>query len=66
LKKAVTGLAPNITRGEIVVDLIPYADSVIYDKVQLGLDNVNVTLDMVDQLYDAAPDLKDSNPSQYE
>lgn len=66
MKKAINGLASNITSGAFVVDLIPYADGVIYDKVQLNLDNVNATLDMVDKLYDEAPYLENRNPTQYE
>lgn len=65
LKKSIKGLAPNITRGEIVIQLIPYADQVLEDKIEEALDNVDDTLKIIDGLFADAPLLK-HNPSQFE
>jgi hypothetical protein len=65
LKKAIIGLGANITSGKFVVNLIPYADSVLKDKVRLNVGNVDDALKIVDQIFADAPPLK-NNPSQFE
>lgn len=66
IKKAIEDLRENITRGDIVIDLVPYADVVIYDRIQKGLSDANASKDMVDQIYDNAPYLHSKNPNQYD